>query len=321
VSERVLITGASGFVGSHVLRYLRRTTGWSFTCLCSWAHAGNPLRLADLAADERVDVVTHDLRGPLPELGIFDYVLHLAAESHVDRSIADPVHFIENNVASTLNVLEYARAHPPRALILFSTDEVYGPNSTGVEWSPIVPSNPYAASKAAAEAIAVSYWRTYRVPLVITNTNNIVGPGQHGEKFVPRILAALAEDRPLTVHKHGDRIGRRYYNPVANVAAALRFILGYADLLPDLPGGDRPWRFNLPGGEERTNLELAVEIAAILGLHLTVDFQEVGSLRPGYDGQYGHADGTLTDLGFRPVVTLSEGLRDLVIADWPALAR
>lgn len=300
---RCLITGADGFIGSGVLKYLLNKTDWKFTCVCSWRHQGNPLNIKPNA---RVGVVTHDLTGLVPEIGDFDYILHLASESHVDRSIADPVNFIENNVSSTLQILEYARQHPPKVFVQFSTDEVFGANEHA-EWDILLPANPYAASKAAQEMIALSYWRTYGVPLVITNSNNIVGPRQHPEKFVPKLINLIKDDQEVIIHISKGKPGRRYYNPVENVADALLFILGRTPTA--YPETDRPDRFNLPGGQELDNLEMAKMIAKLLNKKLHYKLVDVEAIRPGYDQFYPKTEGKLTELGWEPPLTLQEGLQ------------
>lgn len=316
VTKRVLLSGASGFIGANVLRYLMNATDWEFTCLASWRHRGSPTRIVDALSPDgwgRAGVVTHDLRGPVPDLGTFDYILNLASESHVDRSIADPVPFIENNVSATLNMLEYARKHRPRVFVQFSTDEVFGSDCAGAtieEWAPIVPSNPYAASKAAQEAIAIAYWRTYRVPVVITNTNNVIGPGQDPEKFVPKVIGQVLAGDEVAIHAHNGEIGSRFYNPVDNVSDALLFILSSAH------GGDmsRPERYNLSGGKELSNLEMAQAIADGLDRLLRYRVVNVEDLRPGYDTHYAATDGLLKKLGWDPPVTFEQGLRDLLEA-------
>lgn len=312
--KRVLLTGASGFIGANVLKYMLKHTDFEFVCLASWRHMGNPLRLQGLG--DRVIVVTHDLRGPVPDLGEFDYILNLASESHVDRSIQDPVPFIENNVSIALNMLEYARAHPCLAFIQFSTDEVYGSNDANEthdsDWGTIVPSNPYAASKAAQEAIAISYWRTYGVPVIITNANNIIGPGQDAEKFVPRIVDAIKNGRPITIHVHNGDFGYRIYTPVDNTSDALLFLLENVD--PSIKV-QRPLRFNLGGGTELSNLEMAQAIARILKRRPQYDYIDVGKkngIRPGYDKRYFGDDSSIRALGWTPPITFEDGLRDLL---------
>lgn len=304
--KRVLITGASGFIGSGVLAYMLEHTDWEFTCVCSWRHMGNPLHITP---GPRVRVVTHDLVGPLPDLGDFDYILNLASESHVDRSIKFPVEFIENNVSSTINVLEYARLHVPERFIQFSTDEVYGAQQHE-EWDILLPSNPYAASKAAQEMVAIAYWSTYKLPIVITNSNNIVGPNQNKEKFVPKLIDLISRDQTVVIHTANGVPGKRYYNPVQNVANALLFILGLDDSRFDRL--DRPTRFNLPGGEEYNNLEMAQRIADILGKDLHYQIEDAEISRPGYDQFYPHTEGMLTELGWKPPYDLVSELKRMI---------
>jgi dTDP-glucose 4,6-dehydratase len=299
---RCLITGASGFIGSNVLRYALEHTDWDFTCPCSWRHKGNPL---NVPRDRRAEVETMDLTGPIPDLGYFDYILNLGSESHVDRSIAHPVSFIENNVSSVLQVLEYARKYPPKVFLHFSTDEVYGA-AEHAEWDVLLPSNPYAASKAAQEMIALAYWRTYNVPLVITNSNNIVGPNQDPEKFVPKIAALIRRNETVTIHVTPEGPGRRHYNPVDNVSDALLFILEQEPAR--YPDSSRPDRYNLAGGKELDNLEMATLVAEVMDLPLTYVTIPAEDVRPGYDLFYPKTDGRLTEMGWRPVVDLREGL-------------
>lgn len=303
--KRVLMTGASGFIGSGVLEYLLENTDWEFVCIASFRHRGSSL---NIESSDRVQIVTHDLTGVMPDLGLFDYILNLASESHVDRSISDPVNFIENNVSSTLQLLEYARRYRPQVFVQFSTDEVYGATEHD-EWDVLLPSNPYAASKAAQEMIAIAYWRTYDLPIVITNSNNIVGPRQDPEKFVPKIMELIANDETVTIHIANGAPGTRYWNPVQNVANALLFIL--RDLNPTFYSDgetDRPDRYNLPGGQELDNLEMAQLVAKLMGKKLKYKTVSAETVRHGYDQFYPKTDGTLSKLGWDPPLTLEEGL-------------
>lgn len=306
MSRRVLITGGSGFIGSGVLDYMLEHTDYTFTLICSWRHRGNPL---NIKKDPRVEVVTHDLTGPIPDIGYFDYIINFASESHVDRSISDPVPFVENNVSSTLQVLEYARKHTPKVMLQFSTDEVYGAMEHK-EWDVLLPSNPYAASKAAQEMICIAYWKTYGIPVVITNSNNIVGENQDKEKFVPKIIELINAGKTVTIHTVNGKPGRRYWNPVQNVADAIMFILQQvpADYKPGNEFLDRPDRYNLSGGEELDNLQMARLIADKLGKSLTCEMLEAELVRPGYDEFYAHTNGKLDLLGWKAPYTLEEGL-------------
>lgn len=308
MTKRVLISGASGFIGSNVLDYLLGHTDWEFVALCSWRHHGNPLNVDN---DPRVEVVTHDLAGPIPFLGPFDYIMHLASESHVDRSITDPVPFVENNISITLQMLEYARLYTsPKAFLLFSTDEVFGAREHG-EWDVLLPSNPYAASKAAQEMIAISYWKTYGVPIVITNSNNIVGPNQDPEKFVPKVIQKIRAGGLVQIHvdAHGQP-GKRHYNSVRNVADALMFILQRTP--QSYPGVERPSRYSLGGGQEIDNLEMFNLLVELLGgVGVSMKLVPAEGVRRGYDQFYPKTEGRLLSLGWKPVTTLEEELRRL----------
>lgn len=301
--KKVLISGASGFIGSNVLEYLVRHTAWEFTCIASWRHKGNPL---SIKPHKRITILTHDLSGVIPDIGRFDYILNLASESHVDRSINDPLNFIENNVSSTLQMLEYARKHVPEKFIQFSTDEVYGATEHK-EWDILLPSNPYAASKAAQEMIAIAYWKTYGLPIIITNSNNIIGPNQNKEKFLPKVIDLIKRREVVEIHTSNGTPGKRYWNPVRNVADALEFILRYP-VVAQHPISDRPDRYSLSGGEELDNLELAEVIAKKLHMPLQYKLVDVESIRPGYDQFYAKTEGRLQELGWQPVETLEEGL-------------
>lgn len=314
---RVLITGASGLVGSEVLQYLHENTDWEFVVIASWKHKGKP---ENVIKSDRVDVITHDLESPLPEstvnrIGQVDYILNIASESHVDRSIADPVDFVQNNVSLVLNVLELARQIKPRKIIQFSTDEVYGVASDGVdheEWSAIVPSNPYAASKAAQEAIAISYWRTYNVPVIITNTMNVFSEAQDWEKFIPLCVKKIVNGEKITIHGNPDGTpGSRYYIHAQQVAQALEFILNNveAKMYPD---HERPERLNIVGEEEVDNLTLAQRIAGSLGRDLDYEIVDFHSSRPGHDTRYALDGSKLASYGWSPKNTLTDTLKETV---------
>ena len=314
---KILITGASGFIGSEVLKYLLKTTDWDIVCICSWKHRGTP---ENVVKDPRVKVITHDLIAPLTEttvqeLGAIDYIINIASESHVDRSITDPVTFIQNNVNLTLNMLELARELKPKKFLQFSTDEVYGVAPDGVdhvEWSPIIPSNPYAASKAAQEAIAVSYWRTYGLPIVITNTMNVYGETQDWEKFIPLCVKKITNGEKLTIHGKPDGTpGSRSYIHVNQVAEAVKYIIDNVDV-PVYPNADRPQRLNLVGEEEVDNLALAQRIAGYLGKELKYEVVDFHSSRPGHDTRYSLDGSKLANLGWKPKNTLTTRLKETV---------
>jgi dTDP-glucose 4,6-dehydratase len=229
---RVLLTGASGLVGAHVLRHILATTDWDVVVPMTFCHQGLPPRIWGSVKGydtERVNVMMLDLTGSVDGvsrrlMGDVDIIMNVASLSHVDDSISRPVPFVENNVSLILNMLELARYLQPRLFLQMSTDEVYGAapaNWAAEEWSIIEPSNPYSASKACQEAICYSYWRTYGVPVVITNTMNVFGEMQGPEKSVPKILKHLVAGKSVPVHASADGTpGSRFYLHARNLADA-----------------------------------------------------------------------------------------------------
>lgn len=321
--KRVILTGASGFFGSHLLRHLMVNTDWEFICPCSWEHKGTPERVLNaingLDAD-RVRVITHDLSTPFTEqtkksFGKIDYILNIASNSHVDRSITDPVPFIEGNVSLAVNMLELARELKPELFLQFSTDEVYGQAPIGIdhaEWSTILPSNPYSASKACQEAIAISYWRTYGVPVIITNTMNLFGETQDAEKYVAQLIKKINNDDTVTVHGSEGNIGSRYYLHARNGADAVLFIVNNVKPIQYQDGVDRPERFNIVGDIEMDNLELAKLVAKMLGKELKYQLEEFHASRPGHDRRYA-LDGTkLKELGWNAPMDFEESLKNTI---------
>lgn len=331
---RVLLTGASGFVGSHVLRHILSTTDWDVICPLTFRHKGLPARMhSALEGHElaRVRTVLLDLRGPVDgvtmhTMGPVDVIMNVASQSHVDRSIEQPDDFIRDNVALMNTVLEMARYLRPRLLLQMSTDEVYGPAAGDYrhkEWDPVLPSNPYSASKAAQEAACISYWRTYGVPVVITNTMNIIGEMQDPEKFVPMILRSLRDRTPVTVHVDSAGVpGSRYYLHARNLADAWvwladRYLSGTVRVAQYSTGDPRPDRFNIVGEQEVDNVLMVRTLGQILGLTegtvqsllKPVDFH---SARPGHDRRYALDGSKLAAAGWRAPVPLREALERTV---------
>lgn len=325
---RVLLTGASGFIGSHFLEHILINTDWDVVCVASWKHKGTPERIEEVLKGnemwrDRIEVITHDLESPFTErtkkrIGQVDYIVNFAAESHVDRSIEDPVSFIQNNVNVALTMLELAREKTPKAFVQVSTDEVYGAAPDGVnhqEWSSIVPSNPYSASKAAQEAIAMAYWRTYGIPLIITNTMNNFGEMQDPEKFMAKAIRVVQNDGTLTIHGRVGDIGSRYYLHARNHADAVLFLLQrttpatyeYGKVM-------EPDRYNVVGDIELSNLEVGQAIAAILGKQLAYELTDFHATRPGHDRRYALDGSKLKALGWRPPVEFLPSLKKYI--DW-----
>ncbi len=321
---RIWLSGAGGFAGHHCLEHLLVSTDWDIVATDSFWHEGKTDRIGEVLAGHpdwsaRVTVITHDLTAPVSEqsiarMGHPDYMVAMASESSVDRSLAHPVPFVRNNTAVILNTLELSRAVQPKAVIVVSTDEVYGPVAAGqahAEWSPILPSNPYASSKAAQEALAVAWWRAYGVPVIITNLMNLVAERQSPEKYLPMLIRKILLGETVTVHGQPGNIGSRHYLHARNAADALLFIL--RNLPPAFyPDADRPDRYNVAGQERITNLELALEVASILGRDLRYELVDFHSARPGHDPHYGLDMGKLTALGWKPPVSFRESLERTV---------
>ena len=301
---RVLVTGAGGFIGAHLVRHLLRNTDWEVIGLDSFRHRGKTDRLAPLFANMSVYTVTHDLRAPISNqlaaaIGDIDYVVNLAAGSHVDESIASPRDFVENNVASMLTMLEWAREAKPKIVLHMSTDEVYGPRAgTGrwIEGAPHKPSSPYAASKAAQEDICWAYRWTYGVPVVVANSMNVFGPYQGSEKFIPKVVRMVLAGETVKIHSSPGKVpGTRTYLPAPDLCEALLL------LLVDTPlhSGKAP-RYNIAGDTEMSNLELAKLIASILRHELKYELVSADPARPGCDLRYGLDGSLLRSLGWRP---------------------
>jgi dTDP-glucose 4,6-dehydratase len=324
--KRVLITGAGSFVGHHIVAHLLENTDWEIVGTDSWRHKGVSERLTDdetyQANKDRVSIFTHDLTTPLSDqliydIGHIDYIIQNASESHVDRSITDPVPFVLNNVGIIMNMLEYAKKVKPDAFICIGTDEEFGPAAPGElhkEWDTPKPSNSYSASKGMQALACNAAWETNDLNIILTKTMNICGERQDKEKFIPKIIKALLEDAPITVHGTPDNVGSRFYLHARNQADAQLFIL--KNLLPPTKydGTNWPDAYNVVGEREVSNLEMVNMIARIMGKTPKIEFVDFHSTvrGRGHDLRYA-LDGTkLKKLGWVPPVPFEESLERLV---------
>lgn len=326
--KTLLLTGVGGSIGIHCLSQIMKNTDWNVVGVDSFRHKGWSDRVANHLKCHpndvpRVKIITHDLIAPLSELtkkqiGKIDYIINMASLSDVEASIVEPVPFVQNNVSLVLNMLEYAREAKPEAFIQISTDEVYGPttgkNDGYKEWDAQVPSNPYAASKAAQESIAISYWRAYGVPLIITNTMNNYGEMQSASKFPVMIQKAIMKDEKITIHgNEKGEIGSRSYIHSQNFCNALVYIL--KNLPPHLHQHgqvDRPDRYHIAGEKQLDNLELAQLIAKLMGKELKYEIVNFHHARPGHDPHYGLNDDKLKSLGWKIPVPFEESLKNVI---------
>lgn len=324
-----LITGIGGSIGAHFFAHIMHNTNWDVVGIDSFRHKGWTNRVTHMFKEhanwqDRLKIITHDLMAPISdltikEIGAVDYIINLASLSDVFNSIENPVPFIQNNVALAVNMLEYARVANPKAFIQISTDEVYGAckskDSVGAkEWSPIIPSNPYAASKACQEAIAIAYWRTYNVPLIITNTMNNCGEMQQANKFPVMVQKALMEDREVLIHGEQDgQIGSRSYIHSRNFADAVLFLLQNTTPHLHVPlEVDKPDRYNISGDKQLDNLELAQLIAELMGKELKYKIEKAEIQRPGHDPHYALDDTKIKDLGWSSPIPFEESLKNTI---------
>lgn len=325
---KVLLTGAGGSIGAHMLAHIMHNTDWTVICTDSFNHKGEFDRITRFCRNHpdwlaRIKVIQHDLIAPFSiretEQFKVDYIINLASLSDVQISIDDPIPFVMNNTALMLNMLELARFIKPKVFLHFSTDEVYGPaaiDEAHPEWDTILPSNPYAASKAAQEAIAISYWRSYGVPLIITNTMNNFGEAQQASKYPVKIQKAIEVGGLVTVHCASDgQMGTRYYLHSRNAADAVLFILNNTEVYLHQPGEiDRPDRYNIVGDVQLSNLELAERIAELMGKKLRYEAIDFHTKQPGHDLHYG-LDGTkLADLGWKQPIDFDTSMKNTI--DW-----
>ena len=315
MSKRVLLTGAAGFSGAHIVRHLMENTDWTIVSLDRLNYAGSLERLAEYKGNSRLKTLFHDFRAAFPagilhQMKGIDYVIHAGAETHVENSLIDPLPFLESNVIGTYHVLEAARQVGVEHFVYVSTDEVHGPAPDGVSYkedATIRPTNPYSASKAGGEAIAYAYWRSFRVPVTLTRTMNLFGERQHPEKFIPMTIRKIRDGERVIVHgslREGKEIiGSRKWIHARNQADALLFVL--TRLNANQIGCGEVFHI---AGEEHTNLEIAEYIAKAIGKPLSAEIIDYHSSRPGHDLRYSLDDSKLRSLGWYPPVPFWESL-------------
>lgn len=319
---RVLVTGGAGFIGSAVSRHLVLNAGHHVLVYDKLTYAGTLSSLADISENPLFSFVQGDVcdRDALNEaFRTFqpDWVVHLAAESHVDRSITGSAPFINTNIIGTFTILEVAREYwtglaPGRKdtfrFLHASTDEVYGslgPTGSFSETSPYDPSSPYSASKAAADHLAKAWHRTYGIPILLTNCSNNYGPYQFPEKLIPLSLLRALASQPLTLYGTGTNV--RDWLHVEDHARALKAILEKGR-----PGET----YNIGGNCERQNIDILKSICRFMD-EVRPDTAPHEKLityvedRPGHDARYAVNSSKIhSELGWSPQVEFEEGLRD-----------
>lgn len=336
MTKRVLITGGAGFIGHHIINLFLEKTDWEIISLDRLDYSGNLNRLDNVVRQyppevrKRVKIVWHDLKAEIAEInrnliGDVDIILHLAASSHVDRSISHPMEFVMDNTIGTVHMLNYARTQKNlERFIYFSTDEIFGIAPNGVSYKErdrYNSTNPYSASKAAAEEFCVAYENTYKLPIFITHTMNVFGERQHPEKFIPMCIRKIRDGEKIFIHSdHTKTIpGSRFYIHGKDVAEAMYFLLNLNEAQlkkvyePDFGGAKCP-KFNVVGKEEIDNLQLVNYIAGAVGKEPVYELIDFHTSRPGHDLRYALSGDYMRELGWEPRLTLQERIKEVV--DW-----
>lgn len=303
---KILVTGGAGFIGSHLVRRLVMKSGHDVVNLDALKYSGNRANTRDLEGHPRYGFVHGDIADQplvkrlLQEHGI-EGVINAAAETHVDRSIVDPGSFAKTDVVGTGVLLEEARQAGVKRFLQVSTDEVYGSVERGMstEADPLVPRSPYSASKAGGDLLTLSYWTTYRFPVMVSRGSNTYGPNQYPEKFIPLFVTNAIDDQPLPLY--GDGRQRRDWLAVQDHCAAIEHIFLH---------GECGEVYNIGGGNERENIAVAEQLLALLGkprslIRLVAD-------RPGHDRRYAVDCRKVNGIGWHPAVSFEEGLKATV---------
>jgi dTDP-glucose 4,6-dehydratase len=313
----IAITGGAGFIGHHLVEHVLKNTDWNIVVLDRLTYASSGFdRLRDIAAfdDRRVRCFTVDLTQPFgsglrQELGNPEYIVHMAAETHVDKSIEDPWPFVQANVVGTFRVLEWARSLSKlKKMVYFSTDEVFGPAPAGVlhkEWNHYNSTNPYSATKAAGEELCLAWANTFKVPVMVSHTMNVFGERQHPEKFIPMVVRKTLLGEEITVHASPDlkTSGSRFYIHARNVASAVLFILEHGAIRE---------KYNVVGEREVTNEEMVKYVATILNKPENYKLVDFHSSRPGHDLRYALDGARLQEMGWGIPVSFWKSLERVV---------
>lgn len=308
---KILVTGGAGFIGSSFVRYiLGSRQDVEIVNLDLLTYAGNLRNLEEVASNPRYHFVRGDIADHVQAASVFeqhrfDAVVNFAAETHVDRSILDSAPFVRTNVEGTRCLLEEARRHKVERFVQISTDEVYGSlDSTGSfrEDTPLAPTSPYSASKAAADLLVQAYFKTYGLPALITRCSNNYGPHQFPEKLIPVLITNAMEDRPLPVYGDGLNVREWIFADEHSRAISIALERG-------TPGEV----YNVGSGCEKTNIDVVREVLRLLGKPESL-IQFVKD-RPGHDRRYSvDCSKICREWNWAPQVDFSSGIAATI--DW-----
>ena len=315
------MTGGCGFIGHHFVEHIINNTNWNIVVIDKLTYASMGFKRFDedifnkAIIKKRLKVITWDLSCPfsiglIKEIGEINIIVHMAAETHVDNSIKNPVPFVKNNIMSTLHLLEYSRnLKNLRTFFYFSTDEVYGPalgEKLYKEDERHNPTNPYSASKSGAEQLCVAYNNTYKIPIIRINVMNAFGEKQHVVKFIPKVIKKVLNNETVEIHSYPDkkRSGTRFYIHARNIAAGVLFLL---------ENGNIGESYNLTGEREVSNLEMAQIISKTMNKQLNYKMVDFHSDRPGHDLRYGLDGSKMFEMGWKLPINFEDSIKKTVL--------
>jgi dTDP-glucose 4,6-dehydratase len=304
---KLLVTGGAGFIGSNFIRLMINShPDWDVINLDALTYAGNLNNLKGIEKNPHYsfingDICNRDIVHAILDKHKVDAIIHFAAESHVDRSITNASAFVMTNVLGTHTLLECARNHAIPKFIHISTDEVYGSTMEGSfkETDILSPSSPYSASKAGSDLLALSYFTTYNLPVIITRCTNNFGPYQFPEKLIPLFVTNLIDGKKVPVYGTGKNI--RDWIHVSDHCRAIEFLL---------ERGKTGEVYNIGGGHEKTNLEITRKILDILSSDDSMI--EYVTDRPGHDFRYSLDCSKLHAMGWKPKYSFDEALEETI---------
>ena len=316
--KKILVTGGAGFFGSHFIEEVLCNTGWHVIALCRLHNIGDMTRITNSTHVQkyphRVDIVYHDLRPDISQslsekIGPVDYIAHIAANSHVDRSITNPKEFFEDNVMGTVNLLEWYRNTCPEALMInYLTDEVFGPAPMDYDfkendrWRP---SNPYSGSKCGQGAAGMCYHVTYGLPIMTTYTMNMFGERQNKEKLVSKAIYNINNNIKIPIHAKIDKnnnveyVGERHWLHARNASNATVFLFNHGK-----PGE----HYNVVGEDQLANDEIVKKIGSIMNKEPILEYVDFHKTRPGHDRRYALDGNKLKNMGWRPPLDFEKSM-------------
>ncbi|MEK6942243.1 MAG: dTDP-glucose 4,6-dehydratase [archaeon] len=303
--EKILVTGGAGFIGSNFVRFLlEKNPGTKIVNLDKLTYAGNLENLRDVEKNKNYSFIKGDICDAAvvkKAMNGAGAVINFAAESHVDRSIYDPASFIKTDMFGAYVLLEEARRQEVKKFVQVSTDEVYGSTESGMfsEESPLNPSNPYSASKAGADRLAYSFYKTYGLPVIITRSSNNFGPFQFPEKMIPLFITNLLQGKKVPLYGDGKNV--RDWLFVEDNCRAIELCL---------KKGKSGEAYNIGGGNEKTNIELTKIILKELGMG--EDMIDFVADRPGHDRRYALDFSKVQELGYSPVKNFGQKIMETI---------